>query len=625
MAARRGSVLAEKKRRAIKLLKAGKLDEAYRLLEQVCARRSEDQDAWMFRSMVHGMRGEHERVLECADRVVALNPENSWAHSNRGSALAALGRREESIAALQRALELSPDDPAVLSNLGNALYLAERVEDAEPLFRRALELKPDHLESHYGLGHVLSAMGLPDEAIVSYQRAAQINPDKYEVLFGLGNTCLNIGRLDNAKMCFERALSVAPDPVEVHIALARVERMAGQYDAALVHLERSLQEAPDSVALLTEQAELYQRKGDRERAREVIRAMVEEEIVTPTMVMTYSFICRYFDECDEVVRLGERLLAVEGLGRGDRSTVHFALGAVFDRLGDHDAAFDHYRKGNDLTPHRFDRAAWSAEVESVIEGYAADVVPALVQAGNQSERPIFIVGMPRSGTSLVEQILASHPEVYGAGELADVVTIANQLSARVGGFYFEHLDALAPELLDELAEGHLRRLGELSGGAARVTDKMPHNFQHLGLIGQLFPRARVIHCTRDPRDTCLSIYFQRFNGTHSYSWEQADLAHYYREYERLMAHWREVLEIEMIEVSYEAVVEDLEGEARRMVDFVGLEWDERCLRFHETERHVATASFDQVRQPLYTGSVGRWRRYERHLGPLLEGLGMQDG
>ncbi|NCS73326.1 MAG: tetratricopeptide repeat protein [Deltaproteobacteria bacterium] len=625
MAKAKGSVVGAQRQKAVRLLQGGHLQEAAALLEQVCARRPQDGEAWLLRSMIHGMRGEYDGVLACAGRAVALEPTNARAHSHLGSALAALGRRAESLAALERARALAPDDPGVLSNLANGLYLAERVEEAEPLFRRALACKPDHLESNYGLGHCLSAMGLQDEAIASYQRAAKINANHYEVMYGLGNACLLTGRLEQAEWCLQRALRLNREAVEVYSGLAMIDRVLGRFDLALAHLDDALAVAPNHFLARIEQADLYQRKGERERAYALLRGVLDQEVITPSLVMTYALICRYVGDCAEVVELGERLLAQEGLGRGDRATVHFALGGVVNGMGRFDAAFDHYRQANDLTPHRFDRQAHTAEIDGLIHGYRRAALPGLARARNLSERPIFILGMPRSGTSLVEQIVASHPRVYGAGELADVTGMAGLLSARLGGPYYAHLDALTPALVDELAEAHLQRLAERSGGAARTTDKMPHNFLKLGLITQLFPGARVIHCTRDPRDTCLSIYFQQFNRTHTYSWELGDIAHFYNEYRRLMRHWEATLEIAMIEVNYERLVGDLAGETRRMVEFLGLDWDERCLRFYETERPVATASFDQVRQPLYTGSVGRWRNYERHLGPLLEGLGLAGG
>ncbi|HEX9755835.1 MAG TPA: sulfotransferase [Gemmatimonadales bacterium] len=622
MAVPKGNVLLAKKRQAVELLRTGRLNDAGKLLEELCAKVPLDRDVWLLRSRIHGMQGEYQEVLECANRVIAIDPKNATGHSHLGSALAGLGRRAESLEALQRARELAPNDPSVLSNLGNALYLAERVEEAEGHFRRALEVAPQNLEAHYGLGHALVAMGLNDEAMLSYQRAAQLNPNSYEVLHGLGLACLHTGRLEQAESCFQRALRVATDPVEAHCELSRVARARGDYDAALTHLEDALHHDPDSVAILSDQADVYLRRGDREKAYGRIRELLDQEIVTALIVTVYASLCRYLGDCAEVVSLGERLLAEEALGRGDRIAVHFALGGGLDGMARYDEAFAHYRQGNDLTAHRFDRAGHSAKVDSLIAGYSAAVVAEMPRASNTSERPVFIVGMPRSGTSLAEQILASHPRVFGAGELADVEGMAAKVSAHLYGPYYHEPEAVEQSLLDELAEAHLRRLDELSGSADRVTDKMPQNFEHLGLIGQLFPGARVIHCTRDPRDTCLSIYFQRFIRTHSYSWDLGDLAFYFTEYRRLMRHWQGVAPVAMIEVNYETLVGDLEGETRRMLEFLGLEWDARCLAFHETERPVATASFDQVRQPLYTKSVGRWQRYKAHLGPLLEGLGL---
>ena len=232
--------------------------------------------------------------------------------------------------------------------------------------------------------------------------------------------------------------------------------------------------------------------------------------------------------------------------------------------------------------------------------------------------------MPRSGTSLVEQILASHARVYGAGERTEIGNLADRLNKTEMLDYVEHLENLDQQNLDRMASEYLQTVTRPAGDAERITDKMPTNFLHLGFIAQLFPAARIIHCRRDPRDTCLSIYFQEFNLAHNYANNLGALAHFYREYERLMDHWLAVLDLPILEVNYLETVFNLERSARRMVNFLDLEWDPDCLQFHRSGRITATASYDQVRQPVYTGSIGRWKHYRKHVASLIEEFGDQD-
>jgi hypothetical protein len=240
----------------------------------------------------------------------------------------------------------------------------------------------------------------------------------------------------------------------------------------------------------------------------------------------------------------------------------------------------------------------------------------------QSDRPIFIVGMVRSGTSLVEQILASHPAVYGAGELPDVTEITRALPGLLGtdDRYPEFLPILNQEAVDSMACRYLDRLNQIAPGAMRVTDKMPGNFMYLGLIELLFPGARIIHCMRDPVDTCLSAYFQDFSNNHPYAYDLSNLGAFYRGYLKLMAHWRKVLHLPLLEVRYEDLVADQERISRTLIEFCGLEWDSRCMQFHDSRRFVETASHDQVNRPLCHHSIARWKNYERHLAPLLAEL-----
>ncbi len=302
------------------------------------------------------------------------------------------------------------------------------------------------------------------------------------------------------------------------------------------------------------------------------------------------------------------------------------MAKLHDEGGDYDEAFHCFRAGNDLRKagHRYQPEEESLFVDRLMASFNKELFGEKERIGNRSERPVFIVGMPRSGTTLVEQILASHPQVHGHGELEEMAELVRGLSERLGSRqpYPECVKTLDEITAGSLAEAHLAQLERHGCGVVRSIDKMPHNFLHLGLIALLFPRARLIHCLRDPLDTCLSCYFQDFGSRHRFSCDLEQLGRCYRNYQRLMAHWHATLPRPILDVPYEGLVHDQELWCRKLIDFLGLPWDERCLTYYKTERPVLTSSAWQVRQPIYTSSVGRWRHYAKHLGPLFSSLGL---
>jgi hypothetical protein len=333
---------------------------------------------------------------------------------------------------------------------------------------------------------------------------------------------------------------------------------------------------------------------------------------------------------DEEVRRVRELAARPDLPIDELCRLNFALAQILDKSGSYDEAFAHCRRANELRQeidrrcgHVYDPAEQSRYADRQIATFTPAYFERVRSFGSDSELPVFVVGMPRSGTTLAEQIIASHPRAHGAGELRDIGRMVGTLPQRLGGAdnYPECLARLDEATARALAEEYLQRLRQLGGEAVRVVDKFPTNFLYLGLIATLFPRARVVHCRRDPIDTCLSCYFQNFADPLPFKLDLGHLGHYYCEYERLMAHWTRVLPVPVFELRYEELTADQEAVSRRLVEFCGLEWDERCLRFHEARRPVQTASALQVRRPLYRSSVGRWKRYESHLRTLLETLG----
>ena len=318
--------------------------------------------------------------------------------------------------------------------------------------------------------------------------------------------------------------------------------------------------------------------------------------------------------------------SAEKLSNYEQVSLHFGLGRLLDAADRYEEAFAHYRQGNTLKHEVFSPADHARYVDDIIATYNSDFMAKAPRANNDSTRPLFIIGMPRSGTTLVEQILVSHPQVAGGGELTFMNDIVRELPSLLGvsAPYLQSLAALTAEVCDRASRYYLDRIATISSDARYVTDKMPGNFMYLGLIALLFPRARIIHCGRDPLDTCLSCYFQYFPAGHPYAYDLDHLGGYYRQYQRLMQHWRTVIRLPMLEVQYQDLVADQERVSREIIAFCDLPWDERCLRFHETGRVVHTLSYDQVRQPLNQRSVGRWRHYDRFLAPLKKHLAVSE-
>jgi tetratricopeptide (TPR) repeat protein len=307
------------------------------------------------------------------------------------------------------------------------------------------------------------------------------------------------------------------------------------------------------------------------------------------------------------------------------ATLHFALGKIYTDLKQYDASFQHYLDANRLTRKTFEYSPDQTTefVDRTIKAYPPTLFDRLESLAAASDLPVFILGMPRSGTTLTEQIISSHPDVAGAGELGDIGRMAEALSKFLGSdlHYPECIAQLNPSTVSAYVDRYIQELRSISSNALRITDKMPGNFKYAGLIALLFKNIRIVHTARNPIDTCISIFFQNFKGFHPYAYDLYELGLYYREYHRLMEHWKTVLPVKIHESRYEDLIADPEYYSRQLIDYVGLPWDDQCLRFHETKRVVQTASHWQVRQPIYKSSSQRWKRYDKFLGPLKEGLG----
>jgi tetratricopeptide (TPR) repeat protein len=531
--------------------------------------------------------GRRDEAIERFREAVAIKADYVDAHIALGSALGEMGSFEAAVSHCRTAIAIDPASLAARLTLAAALQGAKHMPEAAQAWRDIINLKPDRAESYAQLAAQLIELGLMDEALYCQDRALGLQPDNPQFHCGKGSTLLRLYYGERAEASFRRAIELAPDFKEGWAGLSWALRLLGRFEEADECLARLRQLDPSDIrAVRHVPATGGQRRGP--------------------------------EEIDELVGLCEN----PELKVTDRITAGFALGRLLHDCGRYDEAFARYSAANSLARQNwpakadaFDNDAFAKTTDALVSSNTPESLAEAAITGNISEMPVFIVGMPRSGTTLVEQICASHSRVLGAGERNDIAGLAVELHREQKDGSELH------EAARRVADAHIVRLHRLARGALRVVDKLPDNMILIGLITRLFPRARIIYCSRDPRDISLSCYFQMFTeGAQHFSYDLFDCGKRCRQVERLARHWMTLLPHHMIEMNYETLVGDLEGQSRRLIEFLGLEWEPSCLDFHQTERTVATVSHWQVRQPIYSSSVGRWKKYEEHLAPLFDAL-----
>ena len=577
---------------AVGLHQAGRLAEAEAAYRRILATRPDEPDALHLMGLLAHQAGRPAAAIELIGRAIEINAKMPRFHNNLGLAHATERRFDDAEASYRRALALDPDYVEAWHNLATALAESGRFEDAADGFERALALNPNYAPAHNNLANLHRDAGDYRAAVDGYRRALALDPDYADAHYNLSVALTALGELDAAEASCRAALALQPHRAEAHNNLGTILKFQGGLEAAKAAYQRALDLKPDLVAARDSLAE--------------------------------------FDGADaDTIDALTALEADSDLPVADAIRVRFALARHHADAGDHARAFHYYRAGNEMRAQEagrhgriFDRAAVDALADRSIALFTPAFFGARARSGMPSERPVFIVGMPRSGTTLVEQILASHHEVFGAGELDAIEAIAHRLSSVVrAAAYPDSVADLDAATCRRLGDAYLARLATLDADTARVTDKMPANFRHLGLIALMLPGARIVLCRRNPLDVCLSCYIQNFTQGSEFSNDLADIAAYYRAYRRLIDHWRRVLPVPMLDVRYEELIADQAAVSRRIVDFVGLEWDPACLEFHANRRAVQTSSVLQVRRPIYRDSIERWRVYEAELEPLIAALG----
>ncbi|MEE9131767.1 MAG: sulfotransferase [Phycisphaerales bacterium] len=575
---------------AMRLHHSGELDQAERLYRRLLKQHRDHPDLSVMYGRLLVDRKEVKRGLDMMRKVIKKHPQVARLHLQRGLGLLAAQRIDSAIKSLGRARELEPNTP----------------------------------ELHFHLAHAYLAQFNSEKAIECLRRAVQLDSENAQYRYHLATTLLRSGRIPVDTSQFEWLIERDPNNAVYHMQLGNAHQANGDLEKARAEYERSVHLDPDQDDAQIGLANIEETLGNRDRAYEILRACIDSGVRKVNLATAFARVCRARNIPREAAELIAGQLEDETLAPTQQIALLFRLGQLYEDMKEYESAWGCYKRTNDLHPKTWDGNDHEKGIDALIEVFTKERFAGMVRSKRHDRLPVFIVGMYRSGTTLLEQIVSCHSQVCGAGELVDMMGYALTLPERIGAKqdYPRCLEGLTQDVVDEISDRYLRKLRSLvSSDAVRVTDKMPLNYLHLGWIKLLLPQAIIIHCRRDPLDTCFSCYANSFSSMHGFTTDLGELGRTYRQYDRLISHWRDELEIPMLEVEYEELVHNQEAVSRRVIQYLGLDWEEACLRFHESSRVTLTLSEGQVRQPMFKTSIGRADRFGAHLDPLREALG----
>ncbi len=553
-------------------------------------------------------------------KAISLKPSYVDAHNNLSLLYLIQGKFEDAATSARFANAFDSKDILALNNLSTALRSLGKLVEAETITRRALYLEPDSAEAKLDLADILAlsdklseAETLLNDILDNFDVSSNI--DKTRLLIKISVVLERANRLDEALEMVDKAIESNPEMPDTYHRKAQIYFLNHQLEKALKLIQKGLDVNPNAGMLLGTKAEILQSQGLMNESLETVRQALKlrDSFSISSLYFTLSKVKKFTPDDPDIKDMEDYIRNNRFMSTTDKSTMHFNLFKAYQDIKEDDTAFKHLQIANDLKSQivihdRTIETEYFNKVKSVFSKKSLSIVQ---DTGYPSKVPVFIVGMPRSGTTLTEQIIASHPDVFGAGELYYISMLNEQFKNLNQDNHYQYGEAYVK---------YVQSISDEAAQAKRITDKMPGNYMHLGQIVTALPHAKIIHCKRNPIDTCLSCYKQYFTLGHYWTYNLDDMAEHYKKYADLMDHWRNVIPDRFIEVSYEDTVNDLETQARRLIDYVELEWDDACLTPHKSERSILTASKGQVRKPVYKTSVEAWRRYEDQLAEFAQKL-----
>jgi tetratricopeptide (TPR) repeat protein len=603
----------------------GRLTEADRLYQFILAVTPDHYPSLLRLGALRSRANQMDDAVRLFSRAVAARPGSADALGGLGFALAGLGRHDEALVCYQKALSINPQSASVLTAAGTSFHKRGQTAEAIALFERAIAVTPDHADAHFNLANVLQGGGRLGEAIAHYGKVLNLQPRNYAASNNLATVLQKLGRFDEAINLYRLAIAINPQYADAYYNLGAVFLDLDRNDDAIAESEKALRLDPSKALAHNNIGVALQALGRIEEAGQAYERALQ---IAPREAATHlnlAYLRRFTAGDPRLAALEKLAEEMAALDVGNRISLHFALGKAFSDLGQHERSFLYLRDGNALKRAQlaYDEKAMLGRLQRIRSTFTPELMQQNSGGGDPSEMPVFVVGMPRSGTTLIEQILASHSRVHGAGEIETFYQAMVRIRQRNGlaAEYPDFVSEMSPDALRNLGSDYVALTKSTAPTTERIVNKLPLNFKYVGLIHLALPNARIIHVRRDPLDTCFSCFSLLFTGDQSFTYDLGELGRYYRGYAALMDHWRRALPRGvMIEVQYEDLVADIEGQARAIIDHCSLPWEDTCLAFHRTQRLVKTASSVQVREPLYRTSIGRWRPYAAFLQPLIEAL-----
>jgi len=635
----------------LSLAKLEKYDDALLMWERASEIKPEDSNIWANWGNTLREMGRIGQAYEKCMKAVELNPDSPEAQNNLGNVYRDIGRPKQAQECYRIATNLRPDYMEAHNNLAIALIDDSKYAEAVIAARYAIAFKPDFGPAHSSMSVAYKLQGQYPEAFMAAQQAIALDPDKPAPYLDMADVLLMSDRLDDAEAtimealkreedtnvqtyaklaaiyerqikfdkaleAINKAIEIAPEMASLYLNKATILQIGSEAEQALETIEKALELAPESAAILAVKADILININRNEEAGDLAEKAIEIDPSMPAAYVTLTTLRRINSEDDpRFQKMLEVEKTIESRGLLYTAGINYSISTVYESVKKYDEAFYHLKKANDAKRKAipYDAEKLPATYERMKHLYSLENLAQFEGAGCDSDVPVFIVGMPRSGTTLTEQIISSHPDVFGAGELPDLGKTRDSFT-------------LSPEVAKEMGEDYVRRIREREkeGKALRITDKMPGNYLQIGLIACILPNAKIIHCRRDPIDTALSCYKQNFARGQYWSYDLEELGAEYLRYLDMMEYWRHVLPGRVLEIDYEETVNNFEEQARKLIDYVGLDWHDACLEPHKQKRAVMTASKAQVTRPIYKTSVQKWKKYEKHLQPLVKIVAPQE-
>jgi len=576
--------LRQNKNRAQSLFNKKDFVGAERLYSELC-QQSPDAEMYYMLSSTYAQMANYAATEQCAIQALQINSQHELAWNQLGISQAAQRKFEAAINSFNTSHQINPKNVQALINLGNLYREIGQLKQAEHYYKQALLIDNNNFIAINNMANIFLTLCRYDKAEKYYLRAIKLNKNYFDAYYNLGATYQNKGEHKLAINYYKRAQKIQPNNYQPQSAIANS----------------------------------YEKQGEHEKALEIIEALLDKNIIDTDISDIYSKLCIKSKEYDKGITVIKKCLSTQ-VNPISEQALHFSLGGLYDKNKQYDDAYKEYLLANTMRPYHYNKPYYEGMFDGIKQQFI-DEVQSQISSQNSSNVPIFIVGMPRSGTSLIEQILSSHSEVCGAGEMSYIADAAKAApSSEQAITYPQTIKSMDTKRLDQLAEDYLLKLKKHGDGSHYISDKMPHNFLYLGFIKKLFPNCKVIHCLRNPLDVCLSIYFHNFNHNHPYTDQLANLGHYYNLYRELMVFWHKQYEGFIIDIQYEELLVNPEENVKKLLEHVGLDWQNSCMKFYENKRTVSTPSYSQVSQPLYTSSMERWRNYADYIADLKSSI-----